>query len=114
MDNWSVTRFLAASSTIAFLASGCGGHEQSKADRAAMNAEFARIDFRIAQYTMGPGPARPEELEALTRRYVATTRKYRDDLGDAEVSRRLSHEAEQVAPTCLPCVEILRREAESG
>jgi len=100
---------------ISVFASSCGGQDkQSKADRAAMNAEFARIDFRIAQYTMGPGPASEKSLEALTRRYVATTRKYRDDLGAAEVHRRLEHEAEQVAPSCPPCVEIIRREAESG
>ena len=110
-----MTRLLVLLSAIPLLASGCGGqHEQSKADRTAMNAEFARIDFRIAQYTMGPGPASQKSLEALTRRYVATTRKYRDDLGAAEVNRRLEHEAEQVAPSCLPCVEIIRREAESG
>ena len=109
-----MTRFLVALSAISLLASGCGGHEQSKADRAAMNAEFARIDFGIAQSTMGPGYANQKRLEALTRRYVAATRKYRDDLGDAEVNRRLSREAEQVAPSCLPCVEIIRREAESG
>ena len=79
-----------------------------------MNSEFAHIDFRIAQWTMGPGPTNEKALKALTRRYAATAHKYRDDLGDAEVNRRLSHEAEQVAPSCPPCVEILRREAESG
>jgi hypothetical protein len=110
-----VTRYLAVLFAIPLLAAGCGGHDkQSKADRAAMNSEFAHIDFRIAQWTMGPGPTNETALKALTRRYAATARKYRDDLGDAEVNRRLSHEAEQVAPSCPPCVEILRREAESG
>jgi hypothetical protein len=113
MDNWSVTRFLVALSTIAFLASGCGGHEQSKADKAAMNAEFRNIDFRISNWTMGPASNGEKGLERLTRLYVLTTRKYADDLGDAEVNRRLSAVAEQVAPLCPPCVEILRREAEA-
>jgi hypothetical protein len=100
---------------VALCATACGGGDkQSKEERTAMNAEFAQIDFRIAQWTMGPGPTNQSDLEALTRRYVATVRKYRDDLGNAEVNRRLSHEAEQVAPTCLPCVEILRRESETG
>jgi hypothetical protein len=110
-----MARFLAAAVAVAALASGCGGeHKQSKAERAAMNAEFAKIDFGIAQSTMGPGYADQQYLERLTRRYVATTRKYRDDLGDAEVNRRLTHEAEQVAPWCPPCVEILRREAKAS
>ena len=105
---------MAALVAIAFCAAGCGGNKQSKAERAAMNAEFAKIDFRIAQWTMGPGHTDQTALEALTRRYVATTQKYRDDLGDTEVNRRLSHEAEQVAPWCPSCVEILRRESEAG
>jgi hypothetical protein len=100
---------------LLLFASGCGGQDkQSKADRAAINAEFAQIDFRIAQWTMGPGPTNQETLEALTRRYAATARKYKDDLGEGEVNRRLSQEAEQVGPSCPPCVEILRHEAESG
>ena len=109
-----MTRYLAVLFAIPVLAAGCGQDKQSKADRAAMNAEFARIDFRIAQWTMGPGPTNQKTLEALTRRYAATARKYRGDLGKGEVDRRLSHEAEQVAASCPPCVEILRREAESG
>jgi hypothetical protein len=110
-----MAKFLAALVAVSLLASACGGgNKQSKEDRAAMNAEFSQIDFRIAQWTMGPGYTNQKDLEQLTRRYVATARKYRDDLGDAEVNRRLTHEAEQVAPWCPPCVEILRREAESS
>ena len=97
----------------ALLASGCGGHEQSKADRAAMNAEFARIDYKISNWTMGPGYADQNGLEQLTRRYVKATRKYGDDLGDKEVKRRLTVEADQLAPWCPPCVDILRREVET-
>jgi hypothetical protein len=50
----------------------------------------------------------------LTHRYVAATRKYHDDLGDNEVKRRLTVEANQLAPLCPPCVDIIRREVESG
>jgi hypothetical protein len=98
---------------VALLASGCGGHKRSKAERAAMNAEFARIDYRISNWTMGPGYADQNGLEQLTRRYVAATRKYSDDLGDKEVKRRLAVEADQLQPWCPPCVDILRREAET-
>ena len=99
---------------IALLAASCGGHEQSKADRAAMNAEFAQIDWKISNWTMGPGYADQNGLEQLTHRYVAATRKYQDALGDKEVKRRLAVEASQLAPWCPPCVGILRREVESG
>jgi hypothetical protein len=98
----------------ALLAAGCGGHKQSKAERAAMNAEFASIDWKISNWTMGPGYADQSGLQQLTRRYVAATRKYRDDLGDKEVKRRLTVEANQLAPWCPPCVDIIRREVESG
>ena len=91
-----VARFLTALVAVSVLASGCGGDKQSKADRAAMNAEFAKIDFHIAQTTMGPGYAKEKLLEQATRRYAATIHKYRDELGDGEANRRLSHEAEQV------------------
>jgi hypothetical protein len=98
---------------VGLLAAGCGGHKQSKAERAAMNAEFALIDYKISNWTMGPGYADQNGLEQLTRRYVAATRKYADDLGDNEVKRRLTVEAGQLQPWCLPCVDILRREVET-
>ena len=98
---------------IALLASGCGGHNQSKAERAAMNAEFTQIDFKISNWTMGPGYADQNGLEQLTRRYVTTTRKYTDDLGENEVKRRLATEADQLGPWCPTCVGILKHELES-
>ena len=98
---------------VVLLAPGCGGHKQSKAERAAMNAEFASIDYKISNWTMGPGYADQNGLEQLTRRYIATTRKYAGDLGDTEVKRRLTVEADQLQPWCPPCVDILRREVEA-
>lgn len=95
---------------VAALAAGCGGHKQSKAERAAMNAEFARIDYAISNSTLGAPPANEANLERLTHRYVDATRKYADDLGDDDVKQRLADEAEQLEPWCLPCVEILNRE----
>jgi hypothetical protein len=115
VQNMDMARFVVALVAIAVCVSGCGGNDkQSKADKAAMNAEFAKIDFHIAQTTMGPGYAKEKLLEQATRRYAATIHKYRDELGDAEANRRLSHEAEQVGPFCPPCVEILRREADAS
>jgi hypothetical protein len=99
---------------IVLLAAGCGGDKQSKAERARMNAEFAQIDWKISNWTMGPGYADQNGLAQLTRRYVAATRKYKDDLGDTEVKRRLTVEANQLAPWCPPCVDIIRREVKSN
>jgi hypothetical protein len=99
---------------IVLLAAGCGGDKQSKAERARMNAEFAQIDWKISNWTMGPGYADQSGLERLTRSYVAATRKYKDALGDKEVRRRLTVEANQLAPWCPPCVDLIRREVESS
>ena len=33
---------------VGVLAAGCGGHKQSKAEKAKMNAEFARLDYAIS------------------------------------------------------------------
>jgi hypothetical protein len=107
-------RRLGVIALLLLLAAGCGGHGQSKADRAKMNAEFAQIDWKISNWTMGPGYADQNGLQQLTRRYVAATRKYRDDLGDTEVKRRLTTEANQLAPFCPPCVDVIKRELRSS
>lgn len=106
-------RRLAVLPLLLFAATGCGSHGQSKADRAKMNAEFAQIDWKISNWTMGPGYADQNGLEQLTRRYIAATRKYKDALGDKEVNRRLVAEADQLAPWCPPCVGIIRSEMKS-
>jgi hypothetical protein len=98
---------------VALLTAGCGGHKQSKAEKAAMNAEFARIDYAISTSSPRSLGANQAALEQLTRRYVAATRKYADDLGNDEVKRRLATEAEQLAPWCPTCVEMLRQELQS-
>jgi hypothetical protein len=107
-------KFAAPLLLIVLLAAGCGSHGQSKADRAKMDAEFAQIDWKISNWTMGPGYADQNGLERLTRRYVAATRKYKDALGDREVKRRLTTEANQLAPWCPPCVDVIRHELRSS
>jgi hypothetical protein len=98
---------------VALLTAGCSGHKQSKAEKAAMNAEFARIDYAISTSSPRSLGANQAALEQLTRRYVAATRKYADELGNDEVKRRLATEAEQLAPWCPTCVEMLRQELQS-
>jgi hypothetical protein len=107
-------RRLGVIALLLIVAAGCGGQKQSKAERAKMNAEFAQIDWKISNWTMGPGYADQNGLERLTRSYVAATRKYKDALGDTEVKRRLSVEADQLAPWCPPCVDVIRHELKSG
>ena len=78
-----------------------------------MNAEFAQIDYEISNCRRW-APATPTRTaRAVHTQYVATTRKYADDLGDNEVKRRLATEAQQLAPWCPSCVGILRQELES-
>jgi hypothetical protein len=98
---------------VALVTAGCGGHKQSKAEKAAMNAEFTKIDYAISIASPRSLGANQAYLEQMTHRYIAVTHRYADDLGDDEVKRRLATEAEQLAPWCPTCVEILKREAES-
>ena len=95
------------------LLAGCGGHKLSTSQRAAINAEFSRIDFEMSNSTLGAPPADQGNLRRLTEQYVKATRKYADDLGKAEAARRLAEKADELQPWCLTCVEILDRERET-
>ena len=103
----------AAMSLVVGLLAGCGGHKLSASQRAAINAEFARIDFEMSNSTLGAPPADQENLRRLTEQYVKATRKYADDLGKAEVARRLADKAAELQPVCLTCAQILDRERET-
>jgi thiamine biosynthesis lipoprotein ApbE len=111
-DNLHSVSRVAALVFVALVAAGCGDHTQSKAEKAAMNAEFTRIDYAISTASPRSTAANQPYLEQMTHKYVAATRKYADDLGDDEVTRRLASEAEQLAPWCPGCVEILKQELE--
>jgi hypothetical protein len=49
-------------------------------------------------------------MERFTSQYINLTRKYRDDLGDEEVEKRLTDEVAQVQPWCQPPGVLLYRE----
>jgi hypothetical protein len=106
-------RRLAPLVLIAALAAGCGEkrHHQTEAERIKMENEFGRVQVDIGTATKGSGPADEAAMEQYTNDYVALTRKYADDLGDAEVKKRLTDEVAQVQPWCLPCGVILIRES---
>jgi hypothetical protein len=95
------------------LVAGCrGGDHQSAAEKAAMNARFAELDYAISNVILSAPPYQ-ENLEPLTDQYVKAIRKYADDLGDDEVNRRLAEKAAELAPFCLPCADVLDREREN-
>ena len=90
---------------------GCGGHKQSAAEKAAMDARFAELDYAMSSVTLS-APPYIENLEGLTRQYVEAIRKYDDDLGGNEVKRRLADKAVELEPYCLPCAGVLESERE--
>jgi hypothetical protein len=99
---------------IAVLAAGCGEkrHHQTQAERIKMENEFSKVQLDIGGSTMGSGPADETVMEHLTSDYIALTRKYAGDLGDAEVKKRLADEVALIQPWCLPCgVSLLRESA---
>ena len=105
-------RRLALLIVIALLAAGCGekGHPQTEAERVKMESEFSQVAMNIANATITSGPADETTMEQFTNDYIALTRKYADDLGDAEVKKRLTDEVAQVQPWCLQCGVLLYRE----
>jgi PBP1b-binding outer membrane lipoprotein LpoB len=105
-------RRLALLVLIALLAAGCGEgrHKQTEAERVKMENEFSQVAMSIANATITSGPADETTMEQFTNDYIALTRKYADDLGQAEVKKRLTDEVAQVQPWCLQCGVLLYRE----
>ena len=105
-------RRLAPLLLIAVMAAGCGEtrHHQTEAERIKMESEFAKVAIDIGGATMGSGPAVETVMERFTNDYIGLTRKYADDLGNAEVKKRLTDELPQVQPWCLQCGVLLIRE----
>ena len=90
----------------AVLLVGCG----QAASEDAIKAKFAKVDYDMA--TIEEGKTTGEHLVRLTRRYIALTREYADELGDDEVRRRLEDKAFELGPYCLPCVTMVDLEAQ--
>ena len=97
---------------IALLAAGCGEgrHKQTEAERVKMENEFSRVALNIGNLARGTGPADETAMVQFTTDYIELTRKYSNDLGDAEVRKRLADEVPQVQPWCLQCGVLLDRE----
>ena len=97
---------------IALLAAGCGEkqHHQTEAERVKMENEFSQVVLKIGTLTRGSGPADDTAMEQYTNDYIELTRKYANDIGDAQVKQRLTDEVPQVQPWCLQCGVLLARE----
>jgi hypothetical protein len=92
------------------LLAGCGGDDEPSPAEKAMEAKFAKLDTEMATIEISAPPYQ-ENLEPLTRRYVALTREYADELGDDEVKKRLADKALELDDYCLPCAGTLDSEA---
>jgi low affinity Fe/Cu permease len=80
---------------------GCG----QDVSEDAMNAKFAKVDYDMATIEEGKTPQ--VHLERLTRQYITLIHEYEDQLGTAEVRRRLAQKATELAPYCLSCTTTL-------
>jgi PBP1b-binding outer membrane lipoprotein LpoB len=92
---------------LAILLAGCG---QSN-DQRSMNHKFQKLDYEIATLETVTSSFNAQNFARLTRRYIALTREYADQLGTAEVKRRLVDKADELDSYCLPCTGALYDEA---
>jgi uncharacterized lipoprotein YehR (DUF1307 family) len=92
---------------FALVLAACG---DKSSDRNAMEVKFQRIDYEMGNME-NLNSAYGSELTKATQRYIALIREYADQLGPAEVKRRLVQKRDEVAPYCLPCSATLDFEA---
>ena len=89
---------------------GCGADEPTAAEK-RMNMRFDKLDYTMGNVEISAPPFQ-ENLMMLTRRYIALTREYADELGDDEVKKRLEEKSFELGPYGLPCVTVVDTEAE--
>jgi hypothetical protein len=92
----------------AIVLAGCGGEEQTAAEK-RMNVRFDRLDYLMGNVEISAPPYQ-ENLERLTRRYIALIHEYEDELGADEIKKRLKQKSEELDDYCLPCATIADRE----
>jgi hypothetical protein len=93
---------------LALVLVACGN--DGSAARNAMEVKFQRIDYEMGNME-NLNTAYGSELAKATQRYIRLVREYADQLGPAEVKRRLVQKRDEVAPYCLPCSATLDDEA---
>lgn len=92
---------------FALVLAACG---EKASDKNAMEVKFQRIDYEMGNME-NLNSAYGSELTRATQRYIKLIREYADELGPAEVKRRLAQKRDEVAPYCLPCSATLDFEA---
>ena len=92
------------------LLAGCGD-DTPNVDRKRMNARFDTLNYQMSDAELAPPPY-VENLERLTRRYLALIHEYEDTLGADEIKNRLAEKASELEDYCLSCATTLRSERE--
>jgi hypothetical protein len=87
---------------------GCGADEPTAAEK-RMNIRFDRLDYLMGNVEISAPPYQ-ENLERLTRRYIALIHEYEDELGPEEIKNRLQQKSEELDDYCLPCAATVDRE----
>jgi hypothetical protein len=80
---------------------GCGGDEPTAAEK-RMQLRFDRVDYLMGNVEISAPPYQ-QNLQRLTQRYIALIHEYDDELGSAEVKKRLEDKALELDDYCLPC-----------
>ena len=92
------------------LLAGCGD-DTKNFDEKRMNTRFDALDYQMSDLEISQPPY-VENLERLTRRYLALIHEYEDELGADEVKSRLGEKAAELEAYCLSCATTLERERE--
>ena len=87
---------------------GCGVDEPTAAEK-RMNVRFDRLDYQMGNVEVSAPPYQ-DNLERLTRRYIALIHEYEDELGANEIKTRLQQKSEELDDYCLPCATTVDRE----
>ena len=92
----------------AIVLAGCGSDEPTAAEK-RMNERFDQVDYLMKDVEISQPPY-VDNLERLTRRYLALIREYEDELGADEIKARLQEKSGELEPYCLPCVTLVDNE----
>jgi hypothetical protein len=87
---------------------GCGSDEPTAAEK-RMNVRFDRVDYEMGNVEISAPPYQ-ENLEQLTRRYIALIHEYQDELGADEIKKRLEQKSDELDDYCLPCASTVDQE----
>ena len=92
----------------AIVLAGCGADEPTAGEK-RVNVRFDRLDYLMGNVEISAPPYQ-DNLERLTRRYIALIHEYEDELGANEIKTRLQQKSEELDDYCLPCATTVDRE----